>query len=224
MKNSRRCKFTVIELLTVIAVFCIALTMLLPAVTSGTQRAKLTACAGNLRNIGQGVIFYSCDNSDLIPNIMPGLENASIPVLRLPGNNVLALGRLINGYLPHAGVFGCPGSPGYEEQIVAQNWQQNVMQMTWSAFLYRGGCADFQPELFDPANHNKAYIMDFACITNQGQQFAPHDYRQSNLLYTDCHVENRRNSAEPFKLYTVQAARHGEITPDCSAIWQRADR
>ena len=67
-------------------------------------------------------------------------------------------------------------------------------------------------------------MMDFACITNKGEQFAPHSYLAVNLLYPDSHVESRNNTRTPFKLFTAQAALHGEMTPDCTILWQNADK
>ena len=149
------------------------------------------------------------------------MENNSIPILRLPGNMVIALGRLIDTYTVNALIFGCPDSPMYTMEDVENAWQNT--SMVWSAYLYRAGSSGFSSKLYSPENFHKAYIIDFACITNQGEQFAPHNYSSSNLLFTDCHVENRINSREPFRFYTAQAALHGEMLPDCSSIWQNAD-
>ena len=211
-----------VELLVVITIICILAGVLMPAMSSGINRAKLVSCGNNLRQIGQTVQLYCSDNCGIMPNIIPGMEQNSIPVLRLPNNMVLALGRLMNCYIKTAHIFGCPDSPGYSEEDVNKLW--NNTPMAWSAYLYRGKCNNFVDILNSPANFNKAYVIDFACITNQGEQFAPHNYEAVNILYTDCHVENQPNSKEPFKYFTAQAALHGEITPDCTELWKNADK
>ncbi|MBR2356860.1 MAG: hypothetical protein IKA65_02365 [Lentisphaeria bacterium] len=217
----RHYQFTMVELLTIIIMICLLTGLLLPALSGSINRAKLAACGNNLRQIGQSVQLYCADNNGMIPNILRGMEENSIPVLRLPGNMVLALGRLMDFYVDNAHIFGCPGSPGYQEADVEKLWQGNTM--VWTAYLYRGQNNNFSGKLNSPENFNKAYIMDFACITNQGEQFAPHNYLAVNILYNDCHIENRPNNKTPFRYYTAQAARHGEITPDCTKLWQHAD-
>ena len=219
MKKSH---FTMTELLVVITIVCLLAGFLLPALSSGINRAKLAGCGSNLRQIGQCVQFYCADNNGVIPNIIPGMEANSIPVIRLPNNMVLALGRLMTAYIESAYIFGCPDSPGYTPEDVENLWQSSPM--VWTAYLYRGESNNFSKLLNAPENLTKAYIMDFACITNQGEQFAPHNYLAVNILYPDCHIENRPNSKKPFQHYTAQAARHGEITPDCTKLWQHADQ
>ena len=210
-----------VELLTVTFIICLLAGVLLPAFSAGINRAKVASCGNNMKNIGIAVIAYCQNNSGIIPNITQGLEQASIPLLRLPDGSAVALGRLLDDYAATPRIFGCPDSPGYQEDQIAGSWQQDAM--VWSAYLYRSRNNGFQALLNAPENQPKAYVMDFACITNQGQQFAPHKYQVSNLLFTDCHVETRRNNARPFALYTAQASRHGEITPDCTLLWQHAD-
>ncbi|MBR7145432.1 MAG: type II secretion system protein [Lentisphaeria bacterium] len=213
--------FTLTELLTVITVFCILVGTLMPLFSQSFNRAKLAVCGSNMRNIGQSVQSYCYDNSGMMPNIFPGMEQNSIPIIRLPNNMTLALGRLMHCYVKNAYIFGCPGSPGHRENDTEKLWQSSAM--VWTAYLYRGQNACFSSKLNSPENFNRPYLMDFACITNQGEEFAPHKFEVSNLLFTDCHVESRPNSKKPFEHLTAQAARHGEITPDCTILWQNAD-
>ena len=219
MKQQRL--FTLAELLVITIIICISASILLGALSSGVSRAKLLQCAGNLRETGQAIIFYSSDNCGQIPNVMNNLETSSIPLLRLPDGSVLALGRLINSYTATAAIFGCPDSPGYDEDAVAAAWE--TAPMVWSAYLYRAQCSGFQAQLAAPENIRRALVTDFACVTAQGEQFAPHSYQLSNLLFPDTHVESRRNSPEPYKLFTVRAAKHGSFTPDCTTVWLHAD-
>lgn len=62
-------KFTLLELLIVIAIIAILASLLLPALKSARENAKKTVCIGNLRQIGSSIFIYSCDYNDYLPPI-----------------------------------------------------------------------------------------------------------------------------------------------------------
>ncbi len=64
--QSRRA-FTLIELLTVIAIIGILAAILIPVVGTVREQAKTGQCQSNLRQIGTAALLYSADNDDLLP-------------------------------------------------------------------------------------------------------------------------------------------------------------
>jgi len=60
--------FTLVELLVVIAVIGVLAGLGLPALSSARERARRTACASNLRQIGLGLELYASGSRGLLPH------------------------------------------------------------------------------------------------------------------------------------------------------------
>ena len=60
-------KFTLLELLVVVAIIGILLTLLLPSLRKARYAAQLAVCASNLREVGKSYTLYAVDNSRHYP-------------------------------------------------------------------------------------------------------------------------------------------------------------
>jgi len=67
MKNPKA--MTLIELLAVVAILAMLMAILLPSVSQSYELSKRTACASNLRGIGQAFYIYAQDAPNVFPTI-----------------------------------------------------------------------------------------------------------------------------------------------------------
>lgn len=65
----KRSKFTLIEILIVVAIIAILAGMLLPALNRAREKAHMIRCAGNLKQLAFGLIQYATENGDFFPHI-----------------------------------------------------------------------------------------------------------------------------------------------------------
>ncbi len=65
MKSGR--KFTLIELLVVIAIISVLVAMLLPALNSARDKARMAACSAKLKALGTAIFMYGQDCNNYMP-------------------------------------------------------------------------------------------------------------------------------------------------------------
>lgn len=65
--NKRRHAFTLLELLTVIAILTLLIGILVPSLSGARRQAKANACLSNLKGLGTGFTIYLTENQDKFP-------------------------------------------------------------------------------------------------------------------------------------------------------------
>ena len=124
--------FTLVELLTVIAIIAILAAILIPTVNSVIRRGEQTAGQSILRSIGTGIQLYAVDNNDRLPGpLWPGQvayyhpdedERMVVQLASVMDYLQSSEGRVVEAFAPPA--FWA--EVGYEQ---AENMRAYVLQM-----------------------------------------------------------------------------------------------
>ncbi len=97
---SRRCGFTLVEILVVIVIVALLAGSLLPAFNSARASARTKTCASNLKQISLAFNLYVTDNRGMYPPITIGKENADC-----------GWAEPIYSYTKSVAIFSCPSYP-----------------------------------------------------------------------------------------------------------------
>jgi prepilin-type N-terminal cleavage/methylation domain-containing protein/prepilin-type processing-associated H-X9-DG protein len=99
MQRTRKPAFTLIELLVVIAIIAILAAILFPVFAQAREKARMTACLSNMKQIGTSLMMYTQDYDE------------TFPYIRFDKNWTYVWRNAIRPYLKNQGVLACPSNP-----------------------------------------------------------------------------------------------------------------
>jgi prepilin-type N-terminal cleavage/methylation domain-containing protein/prepilin-type processing-associated H-X9-DG protein len=153
--HSQKSAFTLIELLTVVAIIGLLIAILLPALSQAREQSKGAACLANLRSFGTGFTAYATANRDYLcsgqADARPGMNlPASVTDLARTGiEQVGWIADLVRSGSAFPGRMLCPSNPG--RQI--QSWGR--------ALALPGGAMRYTPERFRELTADEGYNTNY---------------------------------------------------------------
>ena len=114
--------FTLIELLVVIAIIAILAAILFPVFAQARERARMTSCLSNVKQIGLGILQYAQDYDE------------RIPVVGLNGQARGPWMYQIYPYVKSTQIFNCPslGDVGFEPNLAIAAKNQTSYGWNWN--------------------------------------------------------------------------------------------
>ena len=187
----KKSSFTLIELLVVIAIIAILAGMLMPSLQSARERALRIQCAGNLRQIGQGLVQYSENYNSCLP-ITPGLDASGAAwgsgYADEETKTPLELLRIQNNL--DFKVFVCPSSSISEGKD--SDTSRNTLKYASAdatnptlSYAYTSGLVNGDSQRFGRAASCVAAELN----GNSSNSIQPNHTEFGNVLYLDTHVQ-----------------------------------
>ncbi|RRJ96255.1 DUF1559 domain-containing protein [Opitutaceae bacterium TAV4] len=205
-----RAAFTLIELLTVIAIIGILAAIIIPTVGKVRQTAKKAQCASNLRQIGTAFLLYAQENKGKLPYHSYN-ENGH------PAKSVLGYEQwyepiaLAMGYKADSNThdgrdyFGCPSAPA--DKPSSEGWAHYVMshvlcgldtsaiEVPSRRIVAADGTGWTHNSIWDSRPANQPY--DGLRHPDPSTWYAPHG-DGANYVYLDAHVQFWQSDKVPY--------------------------
>lgn len=211
-RNSRHAAFTLIELLSAVAIVAVIAALLVPGLRNMIDKGKVVRCSSNLRQIGLALNAYADDNSNNYPPIVinpNGWKYWDMDAIwaYAMGVESSATKNYYTNYKKF--IFFCPASDPSKNCSYGMN------------AMFPDGVKNY----YEPRNRSRISKPGSCLLIGEGTNHAvdswwangvgqpmtfPHNDRQ-NLLFADLHVELRSRDQIP---------RGGWNTPETSdAFW-----
>ena len=202
-------KFTLIELLIVIAIIAILAGLLLPALNKARMAGEKAGCTSNLKQIGNAMTMYRSDNEDYIAPKMDGIKH--MYYWDFVYGNLYLGGKFSNGWVKNPSswkVFQCPEDKTVKDYRRTYAMVKNLFYtLTDGTTLVKGSAykqASRTYAIADTDYHgfvtvNSYFLESSIGVANEkgrwylaySRDIGPNHNNAANILFLDGHAASR---------------------------------
>lgn len=106
--TERQAGFSLTELIVAIAIMGVLALLVMPVMNAATNRAQMSKCMNNLRQIGVATHRYAADNNGCLPAPSMEVDGVTRPNMTAYVYNTAIAGLLVNGKYAEHDIFFCP--------------------------------------------------------------------------------------------------------------------
>jgi prepilin-type N-terminal cleavage/methylation domain-containing protein/prepilin-type processing-associated H-X9-DG protein len=148
MSRTRRGAFTLIELLTVIAIIAILAAILFPVFAKAREKATQATCTSNLKQLALSMAMYTTDYDQLYPGVSDGFQNNAtgtdwvyVALPNVAGGQAVELGSLYS-FVQNYQMYQCPNAEIQTDAVAYNGLQYHRSSYTMNVELSSGGPPD----------------------------------------------------------------------------------
>src|SRR5690349_21637997 len=125
--------FTLIELLVVIAIIAILAAILFPVFAQARERARMTACLSNMKQIGTGLMMYAQDYDEILPGSKV-YANPGHPLFKTYDWALWV--PILDPYVKNKRVYACPSGPN--TMVFGPPTDRFICNLGYSEYIWSG--------------------------------------------------------------------------------------
>lgn len=197
--------FTLIELLTVIAIISILAAILFPVFASVREKARQTQCLSNLNQLGSAITLYTQDNDETYPLSIRLASN-------IDGSACIEyLYTEIVPYNKSSGIMICPSDPSPFDAVITSEhygWP-GVCKTSPSTVL-----TSYQPNyaVVDHGYPNVLYAPSLTGPNHAAKKLSQIEFPADTSILSDCHVTRSGGSANYHITDAPVDSRHNRLS------------